>query len=691
MLHGSDKSARRMRPQSRILDLLDKFCDGVYDRLKNGVFGTLFTKYPDIDNTLFTRAAKSSFRKNTLSPARRKLASALEESCFADLYGKFISYLLCVKLRVYGVFLLSFLLYSAVAAAVGFFRFDKGGILSVVLPFCLSVAAVPMLTSRQTLSQALGSSFLGRFAVEFTGNSLDKLDCERERGRSNIAFLIGLVLGVLSYFIPLQYIAVGAAALIGAALVFNSPEFGTVMLFFFMPLLPSAVLVALAALTMASFILKVILGKRIFRIEALDIALLPFVLTLVTGTLFGASPKSLVTGTMTVILTLTFYLVVFSLTARKWLRRALLSFVASATVISFYGLLQYATTKVAGENGWVDQEMFSYITGRAVATLDNPNMLAVYLVIALPVAASALITVAKGFRQKAIAFVCFGAVGACLIFTWTRGAWLGALVAAVVFIMIWSRKSVYLFICGVISLPFLPYIIPANIWNRFTSIGNTADSSTAYRINILKSVAKMLPDYILHGLGCGEESWYVIYPYIALEGVEWTAHSHNLYLQIWVQTGLLSMILFLVFTLLLFLSNFNLYKRLSDASDSIVSRISAAPMKDCAPPDISVGNGEDRSPKDADRIRTHLRIEAAAPLCGIFAALVMGFTDYIWYNYRVYLIYWLACGLTSAYVRCTARELDKCSCGDVREDESNSSVDIRLELQKERIRSDEKA
>ena len=50
-------------------------------------------------------------------------------------------------------------------------------------------------------------------------------------------------------------------------------------------------------------------------------------------------------------------------------------------------------------------------------------------------------------------------------------------------------------------------------------------------------------------------------------------------------------------------------------------------------------------------------MEAAAPMCGILATLVQGLTDYTWYNYRVYLMFWLAAGLSVAFVRYGRAEL----------------------------------
>ena len=90
--------------------MLDRLCDAVYDRLKNGMFGKIFTSYPDVDRGFCARAADSAFRSNVLSPARRKLASKIENSLFLELYTKIVRCLLSVRMRVYGVGILSFLL-----------------------------------------------------------------------------------------------------------------------------------------------------------------------------------------------------------------------------------------------------------------------------------------------------------------------------------------------------------------------------------------------------------------------------------------------------------------------------------------------------------------------------------------------------------------------------------------------------
>ncbi|MBQ2727460.1 MAG: hypothetical protein IJF78_17305, partial [Clostridia bacterium] len=73
---------------------------------------------------------------------------------------------------------------------------------------------------------------------------------------------------------------------------------------------------------------------------------------------------------------------------------------------------------------------------------------------------------------------------------------------------------------------------------------------------------------------------------------------------------------------------------------------------------------------------TQLRIMAAGPLCGIAGVLVQGLTDYAWYNYRVYLMFWLMCGLASAFIRSGRNMLDR--SGAVHSDHTSSDATILL-------------
>ena len=58
----------------------------------------------------------------------------------------------------------------------------------------------------------------------------------------------------------------------------------------------------------------------------------------------------------------------------------------------------------------------------------------------------------------------------------------------------------------------------------------------------------------------------------------------------------------------------------------------------------------------SDAGRAH-KLTVAALFAGILGVLLQGMTDYIWYNYRVYLMFWCMVGLCAAVQR-VANEKD---------------------------------
>ena len=38
-------------------------------------------------------------------------------------------------------------------------------------------------------------------------------------------------------------------------------------------------------------------------------------------------------------------------------------------------------------------------------------------------------------------------------------------------------------------------------------------------------------------------------------------------------------------------------------------------------------------------------------MCGVIAFLAQGLTDYVWYNYRVFALFWMVIGLSVAVIK----------------------------------------
>jgi hypothetical protein len=242
--------------------------------------------------------------------------------------------------------------------------------------------------------------------------------------------------------------------------------------------------------------------------------------------------------------------------------------------------------------------------------------------------------------------ICLILLLVCMVETWSRGAWLGLIFAALLFLFMWHRRSVWVILAGIASIPILPMVLPASIVSRFTSIGNMTDSSTSYRVYIWRAVVNMLEDYSLTGIGIGESAWDRIYPMYSYNGIEAAPHSHNLYFQIWLENGLCGILVFLLFLFLLYQSGFTLFSKLSGKTGLITTDISERVMRE------NVTNfAAENIGTTMDRGKAQLRISVAGPLCGILAVMVQSMTDYTWYNYRLFLMFWLVCGLASAYAK----------------------------------------
>ncbi|MBQ6789739.1 MAG: O-antigen ligase family protein [Clostridia bacterium] len=633
---------------SAIISGLDRLCIKVYELLCSGAFARLFGARGTEDPR--KGKPKEVSRDSLLSRTCEKISAKIETSGIVNCVNNAAYAIKGLRCRVIGTYLFAFAAFTAVVAVLS--MFIKGNVASVyacissgITAVTMAVAGIPFAMSGGTVSDVVANSKTIGFLVKILGFNPAKLWSEEVRGRHLTALILGAISGLLTVVIEPVLIF---ALLIGIAFIYivlTVPEFGVVTIAFFMPFLPTMVLAGLAAFVCVAFAVKLIRGKRVLDFGRIDLFVLAFAVTTGLAGIVSMSTGSIMPALLFVCLISVYFMVSCCIRSAEWIQRIILATVTSAMIVSLYGIVQYAFGTF-GANAWLDSDLFEGIAGRAVATLENPNMLGEYLVLILPMAL-ALFLVKDGGNKK-YSFMCTATMAMCLLLTWSRGAWLGFIFAIVVFLIIWSKRSMWIFAAGIISLPVLPFILPDSIINRFTSIGNMADSSTSYRVSIWRGAVHMLRDNFFSGIGVGESAWYKVYPDYTLPGIEAAPHSHNLFIQIALEQGIFGLIVFLIILFLLVRISFNLFARMTKKSDSIT-----------------------------EVYRYNTRLMIAGPLCGLAGVLLQGLTDYSWYNYRVYLIFWLVLGLIPALVKSSDRET---SVG--REEGQNSaefaSVDIKL-------------
>lgn len=297
-----------------------------------------------------------------------------------------------------------------------------------------------------------------------------------------------------------------------------------------------------------------------------------------------------------------YYLAVNNLHTAGQLKLLARTVLVSAGLVAAYGFYQYVHGVDISAFEWVDGEQFPELKMRVFSTLQNPNLLAGFLVIVMALAAGLGLN-ARSFRGRAVCGALVLALGACLVLTYSRGAWLSVLAVIGVYGVLYSRKTFWL----LLLIPLAVFAGHDVLMDRLLSILNPTDSSSALRIALWESTVAMIADKPLTGIGWG--AYWLVYPqydFYVLDPRTQIFHAHNMYLHIAAEIGVPGLLAFLA----LLAGHARLAWKAASADNSWVSGL----------------------------------------MLGVLAAFVSiavsGFTDYIMFNIQLSMLFWLLCAMT---------------------------------------------
>jgi putative inorganic carbon (hco3(-)) transporter len=260
------------------------------------------------------------------------------------------------------------------------------------------------------------------------------------------------------------------------------------------------------------------------------------------------------------LVTLTLYLLLFALCARVLRSPRLRSWIITlylhvSLIVSVYGLRQwfFGATALAT---WVDPESPLSKTTRVYSYLGNPNLLAGYL---LPAVVFSLVAIFawQSWIKKALALTMLIVNGACLALTFSRGGWIGLLVAVLAAIALlvywwsvqmppfWRTWSLPIILGGLIGVLLLAVIFVEPVQIRVFSIfADRKDSSNNFRRNVWDAVFEMIRDRPIIGIGPGHNSFNKVYP--LYQRPRYSALSaYSILLEVAVETGFVGLACFL--------------------------------------------------------------------------------------------------------------------------------------------------
>jgi O-antigen ligase len=426
-----------------------------------------------------------------------------------------------------------------------------------------------------------------------------------EKVNLTVLLVLLLLFGSVSYFTGKYVIVAAYIAVVYGVALFKRPEIGIITVAALAPFLPTMAAAGILAVTVAAFFIQLLFGTRYsLKTDTTGFFLIVYVVFLVIFGINSYAPSSSINiALLWSLFVVSYFLVKSLITDERLLKWILFAFCTSALFTAFYGLLQYASGVL--DTTWVDKTLFEEIGLRVYSTFGNPNVYGEYLLLAIPV------TFAMIFLTKRVIFKIYYLLStvvllAALALTYSRGCYLALVLAFIIFLCFVSRR---LLAVGCVAALFVPFLLPDTVINRFLSIGNLADTSTDYRIKIWQGTIKMLQDFWYVGIGHGTDAFNSVYPFYSLNSIV-APHSHNLYLQLTVEMGIAGLILFLA-------AMFSFY------NFSIVTIKGQSDIKS--------------------------KIFIAAGIAAISGFLFQGIFDYVFYNYRVFLVFFMMLGMLNAY------------------------------------------
>ncbi len=604
--------------------LLDRFADWFYTSLIEGFFGKIFTAYSAeqkaFENSFLMHYFTGNLKvKEYAHKLRAFLSRNFENSYLLKKFTNFIFSFKNMSIRSYGNFWMAFGIYTIIIYFVKMFvpALVEADIRSLIIGIIACICALPMLFSKGTLLSAVGNSVLTRLlfaeAFGFREETFDKINNSSHK-RANFMILLGMLCGVLTLLVDPLFIPSVILGIILIILIFSTPEIGILLSIFLLPFFsflsnPTISLSILVLVTFLAYIFKIIRGKRIIKIELIDFAVIVFGVMIYFGGVISVGREvSYQSALLTCSLMIGYFLVVNLMRTQKWLNRCFIALASSATLVSLAGILQYffGTLNVS----WLDRDYFPDIKGRVTVLFENSNVLAAYLVMVFPLVLCCFLN--SSGKNRLLTLISSVSIFTCIIFTWSRGAWLALIISCLLYFLMYSKKTLR-FLCAIIFIiPFAVFILPDNIIRRFMSIGDMADSSISYRVYTWKGTFNAIRENLLGGVGYGTETYREYYPTYSYAGMETAEHSHSLYLQLWFSLGIIGLIIFAVLMFLFVQQSLENIKTTTD---------------------------------------TQNKMQTAAVFCAIVAALIMGMFDYVWYNYRVFYVFWIMIALSSAYSR----------------------------------------
>lgn len=608
---------------------LDVASEWFFKVLKGSFIGKFFTSY-ETDNERLNRLVNKN-KRSTRPQWQKNVTRTLENSIISRAVPKLYDFLLRVSLRSYGVLLFALgAVVSLLYPIESFVLFIDVSFKYFVYGIATCVCSLPlMFSSRSLASNIVSSKLVSQLLFDFLGIDKERVRVSSEKNRimsSSIFALIGLLLGVLSYFVsPIRVITV-MTLIIMALTVFHSPETGAIIIIFLTPFSKITFLKACVLYTFACYLFKCFLGKRRYKYELFDVFMtLMAIVVVFFGIDYSSFSGSIGSVLENLIILISFFLFSNAIRTKSWFRRSGIAFTSSAVIVSSIAILQKILGSIESLRGYAPDFLF----GNSITSVfTNNDVLAQYIVLVIPFALVHMLSDRRELK-KFEGFLYSLFLIATLIITSSVGGIIGFIVGALLLLLVYNRNFIYLVLFICVGIPLLTLVLPPDVIDQFVTFANIDNVSIKEAFVYIGDTLKLVVEHPF-GVGSSTEAFVNAYPTLG------TPYVDSMPVQLLAQYGIIGIVVFF----------------------SVLVMLAKLIFSYCL--------------KAKNRFR---KINGSVGLCSIVASVSAGLFNYTWYDKRVLLLFFISIALSLAYVK-IEREDQRDAL--VSYDIKSASVDIEI-------------
>ncbi len=570
---------------------------------------------------IFTRLFnKLGFRRHVSIPVKRAIARTCERSFLLNFVKNAIGSLTDLPLRCVGIFFFSGGLCQIIFLLFRQFVMGQTDRLVFELTAGLAGALIGgiLIASQKLLGEALcRSRFFSFFLFRVLGLREEVLARRTDRpvGRGDVSFFLGVSVGAFGIATGLPGILLMPILIGLLCVVLYNPESGVILLLLSWPFLPLSRMVFLCCFVVVCWFLKLLRGKRTLATASLDIAVLSFAFLLLLAGMISITPsESLRSAGLLIVLTSGYFLTVNLIRTTEWVKRSVGALLFSFGFLTVTGILRLLLrTSVLPLPGLaLPAALTDGIASFAGSSLSLEGLLPL-----IPLAAVARMTSHSsdsrlGYRILGIAAVLL------LIFSRSGSLRFAGTIILLLSFFLGIRSTVSELLTGAILLPALFFLRPLSARLPFLAALLPA-SENAFSAGVSAGWNRLVREVFAGGIGLGQAAFDRVYPLFVPTSSRVPESAYGLYDRLIIASGLPLLLVFLVLFLIFLRHCFSYFS-----------------------------NARNDDPT--------LRYTVAAGFSGIFGLLILGLTQPVWDQPRLYFLFWLVLGLTSAAIRTGTRE-----------------------------------